>query len=375
MTIRFRFGVPSVLFAAAVLAGLASCDLPVRRHDLLHLAATPLTTESPPWYVAHGVMVTGPTLMIEDATSGDEVNAVEHLTREQQIKDRNGKLISSPYREDNLPRFPRTDGQFVGEGHPNQFLAVLVGAGVPLSQAVVLDGGATFTLADVLENAKHNVRPSQILVEPPAKGYEDHELGWTIGAFADALGTDAKWQNKWHEDVSVEQLVSIAVQRPIGWGSCGGTHELYGLARALRAHRAHHTELTGVWEQLARHLEEAKARARASQHADGSFDYQWAQPKEGDPPAELGVRAKTHITGHMLEWLVAAATPDEIDAPHLRNADAFLDTCRFKEVALEPGRRGTDIISYGALTHAARAMTVYHQKLAVRSAPASKTPG
>jgi hypothetical protein len=77
----------------------------------------------------------------------------------------------------------------------------------------------------------------------------------------------------------------------------------------------------------------------------------------------------------MLEWLVLAATPGDIDARYLRDADAFLDTCRFKEVALAPGRRGPDIVSYGALTHAVRAMTLYHQKLAARTTPAPKPAG
>jgi hypothetical protein len=373
-TIRIRH-LLGFLLTTAVFASVSACELPPRGSDLRELAAIPLTTQIPPWYVAHGVIVGGPALMLRDATSGAEVNAVDHLTRERHIKDRTGKLISSPYREDGLPRFPRTDGQFVGEGHPNQFLAMLTGSGVPLSQPVVLIDGATFTLSDILEHAKLHVRPSQIATVPPATAFENHELGWTIGLLADTVGTDANWKNTWDEDVSVEQLVAIAVQRPIGWGSCGGTHELFGLARALRARRAVHDDLSGVWEQLARYLDEAMARARAAQHPDGSFDYEWAQPREGKSPAELGLRAKTHITGHMLEWLVMAATPGDTEASYIGNADAFLDTCHFKDVALEPGRRDTDIVSYGALTHAVHAMMLYHQKLAPLAAPPSKRPG
>ena len=377
---RTRRPLLAALAALAVVAGLsgaASCDALRRKSSLEELATTQLSTETAPWYIIHGILVGGPELTLRDSGSGAVVDAVDYLTTERQIKDRTGRLISSPYREDELPRFPRTDGQFVGQGHPNQFLATLTGVGIPLSHPVVLQGGGSFTLADALESAKLNLRASQILVVPPEAEFEDHELGWSIGLIADTLGTDAKWQNKWGEDVSLEGLVEIAVQRPLGWGSCGGTHELSGLARALRAHRAKHQDLSGVWQRVARYLDDGKARARASQHEDGSFDYEWAQPQPREAQTELVLNRKVHITGHMLEWLALASSPEEIGAPYLQKAYAFLESARFREVALEPGRRGTSIVGYGSVTHAVRGMNLYRQKLAAAHTGAvnDKTPG
>lgn len=375
MGTRFFPTTIGILLSAAILASVASCDLVRQRSDLETLAATPLTTESDPWYVVHGLVAGGPDLALLDSASGASVEAVDHLTRERHLRDRDGKVISSPYLEEGLPRFPRTDGQYVAEGHPNQFLAALTGAGVPLSHSIEMENGDRHTLADALEHVKRNLRPSQIRVDPPKTGHEDHELGWSIGLLADAVGTDAKWTNKWGEDVSLDALVEIAIQRPIGWGSCGGTHELYGLVRALRAHRAVHTELSGVWERLARYLDDAKARARASQHSDGSFDYEWHVSPPSEPATNNGLNRQVHITGHMLEWLALAASPEEIDAPYLKQAYEFLEGCRFADVALGAGQRAKDEVSYGPLTHAVHAMRLYREKLAASHPHTGKTQG
>jgi len=143
---------------------------------------------------------------------------------------------------------------------------------------------------------------------------------------------------------------------------------MFGLARALRARRAERHELSGVWKQLDDYVETAKARARAAQHADGSFDYEWGQPDRHGTETRLPPNRMVHITGHMLEWLVLASSPEQMNAPYLRKAYDFLDRCRFSEVSLVPGRRGRHIVSYGPLSHAVRAMRRYRERLAKQTA-------
>jgi len=356
----------AVLAISSVGSILPSCDLLRPRFGLEELAGTQLTTESAPWYVLHDILANGAGVSLSDAKTGALVDAVDYLTTQRQLTDRTGRLIESIYEEDGLPHFPRTDGQFIVQGHPGQFLAVLIGAGVPLSHPILLDDGRRHTLADAVENVKLELRPQRILVDPPEKEFADHELGWSIALIANAVGTEAVWKNEWGEDVSIEDLIEIAIQRPAGWGSCAGTHELFGLARAMRVHRSTHSEFRGVWARLEEYLEDAKALARASQHADGSFDYNWARPEPGQRQSGLSPSKKVHTTGHMLEWLVLASTAQEIDAPHLSNAYRFLESRRFAEVSLVPGRRGTDLVSYGSLTHAVSGMTLYREALAAR---------
>jgi hypothetical protein len=130
-----------------------------------------------------------------------------------------------------------------------------------------------------------------------------------------------------------------------------------------------------VWERLARYLDDAKARARASQHSDGSFDYEWHAPQPSEPATNIGLNRQVHITGHMLEWLALAASREEIDAPHFRKSYEFLEGCRFADVALVTGQRPRDAVSYGPLTHAVHAMRLYREKLATNQAYRAKTQG
>jgi hypothetical protein len=356
------------IVGVTALFAVTACDALRPRSGLEQLATMELSTEVMPWYLMHGLLISGRAMTIRDATSGATLNAVDYLTTEHDLKDRHGQVIQSLTLDAGLPRFADTYGQSVCQGHPNQFLAMLTWVDVPVSQPLRLQAGGDFTLADVLENAKRNIRPSQILAVPPKTKYEDHELGWSISVFAEMLGTDAQWTNRWGEQVSVEELVGIAIERPTGWGSCGGTHEMFGLARALRARQAQHRELSGVWKKLDDYVEAAKARARAAQHADGSFDYGWGRAEPQHPTGNLPPSRKVHITGHMLEWLVLASSPEEMADSHLRKAYDFLGSCRFREIALAPGRRGEHIVSYGGLSHAVRGMRRYRERLAEQTA-------
>jgi hypothetical protein len=352
---------------AAILARLA-CDAMRPTYGLEELGAVQLGTDATPWYLTHALLVGGHELTIRDPATGTTVNVVDYLTTERELEDPNGRLVRSPYREDGLPRFPRTDGLYIGEGHPNQFLAILTWAGASLSQPVKLRGNDNLTLADVLESGKMHLRPSQMLAVPPTDKYGDQELGWSISAIAGSLGSDAEWKNKWDEDVSLAALIEIALQRPLGWGSCGGTHELFGLAFALYVRQAEGKDLGGVWTRLDAYIDTAKARARASQHGDGSFDYDWARPDKGDELKTLSPKRQVHITGHMLEWLVVASSTEEITEPFLRKAYRFLSGCKFAKVAITPASRGANIVGYGSLTHAINGMQCYRERMAEQTA-------
>lgn len=362
---RFQKAISALVIASLGITS-PSCDLLRPRFSLEELAQTQLTTESPPWYVLHGILANGIETSLRDANTGASVNAVDHVTTQRTIVDRNGRLIDNLYDGHGLPHFPRTDGQFIAQGHPDQFLALLTGAGVPLSHPILLRDGSRHTIADAVENAKLDLRPKQILVDPPESAFEDHELGWSIALIANATGTDASWKNQWGEDVSLEDLIAIAVERPVGWGSCAGTHELFGLARAMQVHRSTHSEIRGVWARLDRYLQDAKERARASQHADGSFDYNWLRPEPESRQFDLSASRKVHVTGHMLEWLVVTSSAQEIYAPLLRDAYRFLEQCRFAEVTVAPGRSGKGLVSYGSLTHAVSGMRLYRKQLSAR---------
>ena len=365
--VRTAFAV-FVLGVAVSLA--AACDTFRPAHTLEDLARRPLTTEVRPWYVFHGLLAYGQTVRLEDSAS-KSVPAVDFVTSQRFGVDDDGKPLGLIFVEDGLPQFTRTPREYFSQGHANQFLSILVGMGVPLSQRVDLGNGETFTLADMLEKAKRDIRPALLALPDAQADFRERELGWSIPLFANTLGTDASWTNKYGEDVSVASLVEIALKRPVGWGSCAGTHELYGLADALKTYRSTHDELTGVWARLAQYLSDAKLRARVAQEPDGWFDFEWSHPQaEQKQNGESSDNRKVYVTGHMLDWLVLVSTPEELEEPLVRNSYLFLERSRFKSVRFERGGVPTGVVGYGALAHAVHAMRLYDEALRARGTAA-----
>jgi len=234
----------------------------------------------------------------------------------------------------------------MGQGHPDQWLGYLaqcgVGAagpgGLPLSTPLVV-GWRSFTLADLLAQAKHDIRPGQ-------------EATWTLMALAAYEPPDTAWTAGDGERWTMERIVAMEAEAEIFGAACGGAHRLYALAVAVAARRrAGLAESPGSgWEAARLTLADAVDRARRFQQADGSFSiHSFERP--GTSP---DVIARLGATGHVFEVLTMALDDDRLAEPWVtRAADRLV---RLLE-------QTADIdVECGALYHAIHGLALYRRR-------------
>ena len=244
------------------------------------------------------------------------------------------------------------EGSTTGQGHPDQWLGYLSQCGlggVPLdTKLVVRDRG--YTLADLLEQAKHDIRPGQ-------------EATWTLMALSAYLPPDASWTAADGSTWTIEQVVQMEADADLSTSACGGAHRLAGLALALAAHRAARenpaTPLSGGWADAENRLADAVDRARRFQQPDGSFSTHFFD-RPGTSP---DVFARLGANGHVFEVLALAVDDDELAAPWVKRAAERL-------VSLLEQTADVDI-ECGALYHAIHGLMLYNRRVCSQAPLAS----
>jgi hypothetical protein len=301
------------------------------------------------WQVVHGILAFGPEFPI--SVDGTATTALDHLLG-------GGPLVGWVLR----PGRPGVvavveEGSTMGQGHPDQWLGYLSQCGVdadgprglPLTTPLVV-AGRQFTLADLLSQAKHDIRPGQ-------------EATWTLMALCTYLPTEATWTAGDGERWTVERVVAMESAADIFTAACGGAHRLYGLAAALAARRAAGLPLTpgSGWEQADRVLNDALERARRFQQPDGSFSiHSFERP--GTSPDVL---ARLGATGHVFE-VVALALDDE------RLAEPWVARAADRLTRLLEQTADVDV-ECGALYHAAHGLALYRRRIC-GATPATTDP-
>jgi hypothetical protein len=294
------------------------------------------------WQVVHGILAFGPDYPL--AVKGRTVAALDHLLG-------GGALTGWKLR----PGDPGVvaiveEGSTMGQGHPDQWLGYLsqcgvasgtapgfVG-GVPLETPLVV-GGKRFTVADLLAQAKHDIRPGQ-------------EATWTLMALSAFLPPDASWTSGAGEAWTTERVVAMEAAADIFSAACGGAHRAYGLAVALDAQRrATAGEPTGGWAEAARVLDDLVDRARRFQQPDGSFSiHSFERP--GTSP---DVFARLGATGHVFEVLAVTLDDERLDEPWVTRAADRLVTLLEQTADLD--------VECGALYHAAHGLAIYRHRI------------
>src|SRR5512147_2578517 len=102
LTRRRSCAVLATLVVVGLVASTASCGVLSPKSSLDELVATQLTTETYPWFVVHGIVASSAELSLRDVHTGAGVNAVDYLTAEHELIDRNGRPIAVPCKEDGL---------------------------------------------------------------------------------------------------------------------------------------------------------------------------------------------------------------------------------------------------------------------------------
>ena len=287
------------------------------------------------WQVVHGILAFGPEFPL--AHDGEVGPALDYLLG-------GGPLTGWQLRPGKRGVVALVEeGSTTGQGHPDQWLGYLSQCGlggVPLDTKLVV-GGRDHTLADLLEQAKFDLRPGQ-------------EATWTLMALAAYLPPDAAWKASDGTAWTVEKVVRMEADADLSTSACGGAHRLAGLALALAAHRATRTNteapLTGGWADAAERLTDAIDRARRFQQPDGSFSTHFFD-RPGTSP---DIFARLAATGHIFEVAVLALDDDELAAPWVTRAAERL-------VALLEQTRDVDV-ECGALYHAIHGLALYQRR-------------
>lgn len=288
------------------------------------------------WQVVHGILAFGPEFPI--AHEGRTSPALSYLAS-------GGRVAGWRLRPGDRGVVAIVEeGSTTGQGHPDQWLGYLSQCGlggIPLDTRLMV-ADREFTLGDLLEQAKHDIRPGQ-------------EATWTLMALAAYLPSDASWKAADGSAWTTERVVQMEADADLSASACGGAHRLAGLALALAAHRKAHVNpaapLTGGWAAAADVLTDAIDRARAFQQADGSFSTHFFE-RPGTSP---DVFARLGATGHIFEVLAIALDDEQLAAPWVTRAAERLVTLLEQTSDID--------VECGALYHAIHGLMLYNQRV------------
>lgn len=291
------------------------------------------------WQILHGALAYQRDFVVRHA--GRDVSAVDYLLNGgsmQGWRTQRGIPLDSTGKRFGL-RLLQDAGSKQGQGHPDQWFAVLAQCGLEANQPIIV-GGVTYTMEDILR---------QIQWDVPLNA--EREYSWTLIGLTTYLPTDATWGASDGEEWSVERLVEIETGQALASSACGGTHRLIGLAMALNQHLSQGGEVVGVWQRADEKIQEAIALARQYQNEDGSFstNYFARAGRSRDLSTNLGT------TGHVLEFLTIAMTDEQLEQPWVRRA--VYEMCQqFQKTEHLP-------LECGKLYHAAHGLVLYRHRV------------
>ena len=311
----------------------------VRRRDLL--------TTNAFWTVFHGLLAFGEGLTLFDPDSGVRINAVDYVLGGRFDHGRIRGMRFTPTEHGLRVRMGPT---FVGQGHQDQFVAVLGQLGIPVDRKVTVYG-RDYAVRDFVTQVQADARL-------------DQELSWTIIVLSQYADTADAWTNSAGEKLRFEDLVRAELSAALDQAACGGTHRLYGLTWALHAHLRKGGKLGGVWTEIDEKIREHQRLARTLQNPDGSFSTAYFRTRASDPDQ----KERINSCGHTFEWLSMSLSDDELRAQWMRDAANAL-SLMFLEIRSMP-------MESGALYHAAHGLVVYRHRvfeMGEEAIPAEKT--
>jgi hypothetical protein len=293
------------------------------------------TTDHAAWQVVHGILAFGDAFPVSH--DGTTSSALEYLLS-------GGQLTGWTLRPGSAGVMAVLDpGSKTGQGHPDQWLGYLSQCsldGLP-PDVEISAGGETYRVADLLSQAKHDLRNGQ-------------EATWTLMALSTYLPTDAVWTAGDGTEWTLEKLVAMEASADLAESACGGSHRLYGLTVAMNRYLAASgltpDELSGGWADAETRIQEAIEQARRYQQPDGSFSTSFFERPSTSPD----VFARIGSTGHTFEFLAMALEKERLQEPWVRRAADALVTL-LEQTADVP-------VECGGLYHAAHGLVLYQAR-------------
>lgn len=288
------------------------------------------------WQVLHGVLAfphtfeietaQGPTIALRYLMNGGELAGWDFMAGEPLPNGRRGL------------RSRLESGSYSGQGHADQWFAVLAQADLPLEQELVVEGH-TYTMQDFLSQTMRDVSRNA-----------EQEWSWTLIGLSHYLPTSTSWIAADGKTWSIERLLQAELEQALNSSACGGTHRLIGISMAVEKRRREGARLDGIWQRADKYLEQAISTARQLQNSDGSFSCNYFA-RSGISADNAKVLA---TTGHTLEFLALTLPKEELQQPWvLRGVERLCDVLEASE-ALP--------LECGALYHAVHGLLVYDKR-------------
>jgi hypothetical protein len=289
------------------------------------------------WQILHGALVYQRDFQVYDQQQ--PLSAIDHLLAGGAMRGWNLEPVSHGLDGEQGLRATMDQGSKAGQGHADQWLAVLAQSGLAPGQSIVVND-KTFTIADMVRQVQWDL----------PRNYEQ-EYSWTLIGLTSYLPTSHQWTASDDQTWSIERLVQSETEQDLFDSACGGTHRLIGITMALNRHLEQQGRLTGVWKTADETIQQAIQLAKQHQNPDGSFStaYLASRRTSVDLSENLGT------TGHVLEFLVLAMSDKQLDQPWVQRAVARL-------VKIFVLTRTVDL-ECGKLYHAAHGLALYRDRL------------
>ncbi len=291
------------------------------------------------WQIMHGVLAYQHEFPVQVGRDRQSVSAVDYVLNGGTMR---GWSVQPGDQLENGRRGLRAvvePGSKKGQGHADQWLAVLAQCGLAPDQTIKV-GPDEYNMTDFLQQVQRDA-PRNL----------NEEWSWTLIGLTSYLPTDSTWVANDGQTWSIERLVEGELDQDIYNSACGGTHRLIGVAMALNQHLANGGKLTGVWQRADETLQKAIDDARRWQNPNGSLSTNYFRRPGTSPDLAIGLGT----TGHVLEFLVLTMNNEQLAEPWVTRAtDHLCDLCnQTREVQLE----------CGALYHAIHGLVLYRDRV------------
>ncbi|MCH5375953.1 MAG: ADP-ribosylation factor-directed GTPase activating protein isoform b, partial [Planctomycetes bacterium] len=213
------------------------------------------------WQILHGVLTYKRAFMVAKEPGGELVSAVDHVLAGGAMNGwtmRPGVVLDAATDRRGLIA-EMEPGSKTGQGHADQWLAILAQCDLPPTQTIVV-GDRVFTMEDFVRQVQWDV-PRNV----------NQEYSWTLIGLTTYLPTTATWTAQDDKTWSIERLVDLETRQELATSACGGTHRLIGLSMALNRHLAEGHPIEAVWAEANKRIQDGIDAARRYQNEDGSF--------------------------------------------------------------------------------------------------------
>ncbi len=322
---------PKTEAAAKNLPPLTRSQISLRskiRKVLTHYYNRPLNTrDRSPWELMHAMLAfEAHSKVLQGGPRGEPITAVGWLCYNQACKRRTLMYVND-------------DGELrvrVGpalQGHRGQLLAMLAQSRINENYPMLVESHE-LKIADLIEMEKRTCYPRT-------------ELTFKLIGLMHYLDSDATWLNDQGMEWNIPRLISEELRQPVRGAACGGTHRLAGLTLAYKTRIKRGEPVDGEYLRAKRFVQRYQQYAYRLQNRDGSFSTEWFR----GPGNEESIDRKLKTTGHILEWLLYAATEKELKHWKTTKAVNYLANIMYRN-------RYKDWEA-GPLGHAIHALLVY----------------